>query len=83
MIQNYQDTITISNMFVLALTALVVFSLMHQIPSAYIVAQTVCYLNEAMRQSCILNRRASMLVLLHYGREGSSAVIFSQMGQIC
>lgn len=81
MIQNYQDTITISNMFVLALTALVVFSLMHQIPSAYIVAQTV--MNEAMRQSCILNRRASMLVLLHYGREGSSAVIFSQMGQIC
>lgn len=35
-------------MFVLGLTALVVFNLMHQIPSAYIVAQTVCYLNEAM-----------------------------------
>lgn len=58
-------------MFVLALTALVVFSLMHQIPSAYIVAQTVCYLNEAMRQSCILNRHASMLVLLHYAEKGA------------
>lgn len=41
-------------MFVLGLTALVVLNLMHQTPSAYIVAQTVCYLNEEMHQSCIL-----------------------------
>lgn len=49
-IQSYQD-ITISNMLVLGLTALVVFKLMHQTPSAYIVAQRACYLNEAMHHS--------------------------------
>lgn len=58
-IQNYQD-ITISNMFVLGPTALAVFNLMHQIPSAYLVAHAVCYPNEAMHQSCIPNVCASL-----------------------
>lgn len=73
-IQNYQD-ITISNMFVLGLTALVVFNLMHQIPSAYLVAHAVCYPNEAMHQSYIPNVYAPVLVLLQYSREGGPAVI--------
>lgn len=68
-------------MFVLGLTALVVFNLMHQIPSAYIVAQTVCYLNEAMHQSCILTMYASMLMLA--AERVALAVKCCEMGQIC
>lgn len=51
-------------MFVVGLTALVVLSLMHQIPSAYIVAQIFWYVNEAVHQSYILTMYASMLMLV-------------------
>lgn len=58
-------------MFVLGLT-LVVLNLMHRIPSAYIVAQTVCYLNEEMQKSELYSYHASMLMLAAVlMREGS------------
>ena len=59
-------------MLVLGLTALVVFKLMHQTPSAYKVAQRACYLNEAMHHSidmCIVKWAGSAAVALVYGQQ--------------
>lgn len=71
-------------MFVVERAALVVFSWMHQIPSAYVVAQMFWYVNEAAHQSCILTMYASMLMLV-CGIAGKSvlAVIFYEIDLTC